>query len=292
MNITVWGGSGFLGSHVCDVLTESGHGVMIADINESPWIKDGQKMFIGDITNLSDVIRSIKDSDIVYNFAGIADIEQANEDPISTVEQNIKGNTNILEASVQEGIKRYIFASTVYVYSQSGGFYKCSKQACELFIEEYFNKFNLNYSILRFGTLYGPRSGENNSIYNFIKQALQNEKIIYDGKPESIREYIHVKDAAKICLDILDSQYSNQHFVLTGSQPIKVKNTISMIGEILKKDKLVSEFKADKTSYHYEFTPYSYNPRIGRKFTLPVHIDFGQGIIQLAEQIKSELDNQ
>jgi len=65
-----------------------------------------------------------------------------------------------------------------------------------------------------------------------------------------------------------------------------------MIAEILKKEKLKAEFEQEKNSYHYEFTPYSYNPRIARKFTLPVHIDFGQGIIQLIEQIKGELDNE
>ena len=292
MKVTVWGGSGFLGSHVCDILTESGHDVIIADIIESHWLRDKQKMFLGDVTNMSDVVRSIKNSDIVYNFSGIADIGQANDDPFGTIEQNIKGNLNILEAAVQNDIKRYIFASTIYVYSQSGGFYRCSKQAWELYIEEYADKYNLNYSILRFGTLYGPRSNNNNSIYYFIKQALQNEKIIYDGKADSIREYIHVRDAAKVCLDILDDQYSDQHFVITGAQPIKVKNTINMIAEILKKEKLKAEFEQEENSYHYMFTPYSYNPRIGKKFTLPVHIDFGQGIIQLIEQIRGELDNE
>ena len=292
MKVTVWGGSGFLGSHVCDVLTESGHDVTVADIIESPWLKDDQKMFLGDVTNMTDVVRSTKNSDIIYNFAGIADIGQANDDPIGTIEQNIKGNLNILEAAVEKNIKRYIFASTIYVYSQSGGFYRCSKQSCELYIEEYAKKYDLNYSILRFGTLYGPRSNKNNSIYYFIKQALQNEKIIYDGKADSIREYIHVRDAAKVSLDILDDQYSNQHFVITGTQPIKVKNTINMIAEILKKEKLKAEFEQEGNSYHYEFTPYSYNPSIGKKFTLPVHIDFGQGIIQLIEKIRCELDNE
>jgi UDP-glucose 4-epimerase len=292
MKITVWGGSGFLGSHVCDVLTKSGHDVTVADIIESPWLKDNQKMFLGDITDIKAVIKSTKNSNIVYNFAGVADIGQANDNPISTVEQNIRGNLNILEAAIENKINRYIFASTVYVYSQSGGFYRCSKQACELYIEEYYKKYNLNYSILRFGTLYGPRSDNKNSIYYFIKQILQNKKINYDGKANSIREYIHVLDAAKVCLDIIDEKYTNQHFVITGAQPKKVKNTIKMIAEILKKEQLNISFEQGNNSHHYEFTPYSYSPKVGRKFTLPVHIDFGQGIIQLVEQITNELEKE
>ena len=106
----------------------------------------------------------------------------------------------------------------------------------------------------------------------------------------SIREYIHVRDAAKICHDILDSKYCNRNFILTGAQPIKVQNTIKMIAEILRKDKLVAKFEQNSdNSSHYEYTPYSYIPRVGEKFTLPVHIDFGQGIIQLIEDVKRDL---
>ena len=138
--------------------------------------------------------------------------------------------------------------------------------------------------------MYGPRSNEDNSIYYFIKQALNNKKINYEGKADSIREYIHVRDAAKVCLDILDDEYINQHFVITGAQPKKVKNTIKMIAEILNMNEIDVDFEMGENSYHYEFTPYSYNPSVGKKFTLPVHIDFGQGILQLIEQIKNEID--
>ena len=63
MNITVWGGSGFLGSHVCDVLTEKGHKVTIADTIKSKWKKNEQDMLIGDILDYDSVYESVKNAD-------------------------------------------------------------------------------------------------------------------------------------------------------------------------------------------------------------------------------------
>ena len=69
-----------------------------------------------------------------------------------------------------------MFASTIYVYSDLGSFYRVSKQACEKIIEEYQREFNISYTILRYGSLYGPRSNKTNGIYNMLFQALKNKK--------------------------------------------------------------------------------------------------------------------
>ena len=130
MKITVFGGSGFLGSHICDKLTEAGHEVTIVDVNPSPWLKDGQKMLVGSILDESVTDRAVEGADIVCNYAGIADIGEANSRPVDTARLNVVGNVMALEACRKHGIKRYIFASSLYVYGRSGGFYRCSKQAC------------------------------------------------------------------------------------------------------------------------------------------------------------------
>ena len=75
MKVTVWGGSGFLGSHVCDVLTENGHEVTIADTIESQWKNNEQRMLVGNILDHDSINESVKNADYVFNFAGIADID-------------------------------------------------------------------------------------------------------------------------------------------------------------------------------------------------------------------------
>lgn len=283
MNIIVFGGSGFLGSHVCDKLSDAGHNVVIFDIFESKWVRKDQKMIVADILDESEVGRAIQGNDIVFNFAGIADISDANKKPVDTVKYNILGNAIILEACCKAKIKRYIFASSAYVYSKSGGFYRCSKQACELYIETFYENYGLEYTILRYGSLYGPRSDENNAIFRFVSQALDERKISYSGSPDALREYIHVEDAALCSLEILKSEYKNQNIVLTGHQSMKVGNVLKMISEIIGED-IEFIFKNEDGNTHYEITPYSFNPRVGKKLTSPFHVDIGQGILRVIEE--------
>jgi len=283
MNIIVFGGSGFLGSHVCDKLSDAGHDVTIFDIARSNYLRDDQKMIVGDILDEAKVKDAVKGKDIVFNFAGIADIGDANNRPVDTVKYNILGNTILLEACCDSKIKRYVFASSAYVYSNSGGFYRCSKQACELYIEMFNKNYGLEYTILRYGSLYGPRADAKNAIFRFVAQALQEKKISYDGSPDSLREYIHVEDAALCSLEILKPDYKNQNIILTGHQSITVGNVLKMIAEMLGKD-IEFVFKNDLATKHYEITPYSFNPRIGKKLTTPFHEDLGQGILRVIEE--------
>ena len=288
MNIIVFGGSGFLGSHVCDKLSDAGYNVTIFDIKPSPWLRSDQKMIVGDILDEKLVQKSIKGAEVVFNFAGIADIGEANLRPIDTVRSNILGNAIILEACHLSRVKRYIFASSVYVYSMSGGFYRCSKQACELYIETYYENYGLEYTILRYGSLYGPRANEKNAIYRFVLQALADKKINYFGSPEALREYIHVEDAAECSVEILKSKYVNQSIILTGHQPMKVGNVLKMIAEMIGED-IQFEYENDPNNIHYLITPYSFSPKVGKKMAPPFHMDFGQGILRVVEDVHKRL---
>ena len=159
MKITVIGGSGFLGSHLSDSLSDRRNKVVIFDKKKSKYLKKGsQKMIVGDISNINHLRRAIKGSEVVYHFAGISDIGESIKKPMETARINILGTANVLQLCKEYNIKKIIFASTIYVSSSQGGFYRVSKQACELMIEEYKKRFNLNYTIVRFGSIYGPRS--------------------------------------------------------------------------------------------------------------------------------------
>ena len=122
LNIVVFGGSGFLGSHVSDKLSESGHQVVIFDIKESPWLRTNQKIIIEDLLNTDAVNRAVKGANVVYNFAGISDLNHAYEEPFKTMEINVLGQTKLLEACRKYDVERFIYASTVYVNSKEGSF--------------------------------------------------------------------------------------------------------------------------------------------------------------------------
>jgi|TARA_B100000959_G_C14956689_1_gene614050 UDP-glucose 4-epimerase len=285
--VVVLGGSGFIGSHIADCLSDRGYQVTIFDRTESSYLRPDQNMVIGDILDTDLLGRTIKGAEFVYNFAGLTDLNQALDNPVKTIEVNILGNIYALEACRIHKIKRYVYASTMYVYSREGGFYRCSKQSSEHYIEEYQSVYNLDYTILRFGSIYGPRADETNGMYSIVNSALKTGRVQYKGDIESVREYIHVEDAALASVKILQPSYKNESIILTGQESIHINDLLKMIAEILKLDDDSIEFMEEKYNGHYVRTPYAYQPKLGRKYIPSSHVDLGQGLLQII----TNLDN-
>ena len=284
MKIIVFGGAGFVGSHVADMLSDTGHEVVIFDRQESQWLRTSQKMIVGDVLDQAAILLAIEGCDAVYNFAAIGDIGEANEFPVESARTNILGNLHIIEGCAKHRVKRYVFGSTMYVYSRTGGAYRCSKQACESYIEHYHFARALEYTILRYGSLYGPRSNIRNGIHRFVHEAISKGNIEYHGSADALREYIHVYDAAKASVEILTAKFANQHVILSGNQIIRMADLFRMISEILGK-KISFSFLNDGASGHYETTPYSFTPKIGIKYTPNPHIDLGQGLLMKIDEL-------
>ena len=281
----VIGGSGFLGSHLADALTNAGYAVSIFDVRRSPWLKPDQEMILGDIRDEDILHECIAGCRYVYHLAGIADIDEAARSPRTTVEQNIIGSTVVLDCCLHEKVERFLFASTLYVYSEQGSFYRVSKQAVELLIEAYHERYGLDYTILRFGSLYGPRAQEWNGLKRYVTQAVREGRIVYLGTGEERREYIHVKDAARLSVEALAPEHANQCITLTGTQILNSNELLRMIKEIMG-GKVEIEFNPEQRDpEHYEMTPYRFTPRMARKMVPNVFVDIGQGILDLVEEV-------
>ncbi len=290
MKSVVFGGSGFLGSHVADALAERGHRVVLFDRRPSPYAASEFEMQTGDILDSAAVRRAVAGADHVYHFAGLADLDDANTKPLETVRQNIMGSAIILDAAVEARVTRLIYASTIYVYSRLGGFYRCSKQAGELYVEEYQRRYGLDYTVLRFGTLYGPRADDRNSVWRYLRQGLLEGRIVFHGTGEELREYVHVRDAAKLSVDILTEEFRNQHVIITGHQPMKASVLLHMIKEILQ-DQVRIELRGGPDEAHYTLTPYSFSPKVGRKLVSSCYIDMGQGLLECLSEIAATSGN-
>ena len=283
--VVVVGGSGFLGSHLADALTGAGYTVTIFDVRPSPWLQSEQEMIVGDIRDEGALNSCIKGARYVYHLAGIADIGQASRSPRTTVEQNIIGSTVVLDSCLNHDVERFLFASTLYVYSRQGSFYRVSKQAVELLIEAYYERFGLEYTILRFGSLYGPRAQEWNGLKRYVTQAVKERRIDYPGTGEERREYIHVIDAARLSLEALATDYANQCLTLTGTQILNSAELLRMIQEILGGEVEINFTPEQRNPEHYEMTPYRFTPRVARKIVPNVFVDIGQGILDLVEEV-------
>lgn len=267
MKALVFGGAGFLGSHVVDELKSRGHLVEVYDIVNGD-----------DIMDYASIRSAISGQDVVYNFAGQPDLTASTKDPRRTLELNIMGNMNILEAAKKAKIKRYVYASTVYVFSKKGSYYGISKQAAERCVEE----SGLPYTILRYGTVYGPRADEKNTVYRIIREALERGAM---NTPTGVREFINVKDAARLSVDILDKEYERKHIILTGNESLDYKELVAKVAEILG----WSDYPVCHSTDHYHLTPYAYRPDQSLKLMANPYIDLGQGLLETIEDISDRL---
>jgi UDP-glucose 4-epimerase len=280
----VLGAGGFLGSHVADALSNAGYRVRLFDRSPSPYQRPDQEMIIGDLMDINQVLEAAQNAAVVYNFAAIADIDEAHNNPLATANINVLGNMHALEVARLVGARRFVFASSVYVYSESGSFYRASKQAAERFTETYHERYGLDYTILRYGSLYGRRSDRRNGIYRMLHEAVQKHSITYHGSGEAIREYIHVEDAARMSVQILAPEFANRHLILTGQEKLRARDVMTMISEIMPWP-VALHFDDANPVHHYQITPYAFQPRIGRKLVLNEHVDLGQGLLDCLREI-------
>ena len=284
--VLVFGGFGFLGHYLLKELMGRKYDVTVADIKPDNHLLENIKYVYCDISDQAQVDSVFKDNfDIVYNLAGFANLDYAVKEPIKTINLNVLGNMYILEACIANKIKKFVYASSAYDMSNKGSFYGISKLASEKIIEEYHKKHNLDFTILRYGSVYSEIEYDNNYIYNLVKKAVLDNKIEHKGDGEELREYIHAADAAKLSVDVIESdKFNNLHVILTGNERMKRSELFNMINEILN-NKI--EVICDSEGYqnHYKFTPYSFEPSLSRKLTANPHIDMGQGLLECIRSV-------
>lgn len=285
----ITGGSGFIGKNLIESLIKAEHEVTVYDINK---IEDfqGEFNFIeGDILDLEKLTSSLKNQNYVFHLAAIADIEESKNNPIKTINANIIGTTNLLEASIKNKVERFMFGSSMYVYNNLGSFYGLTKKISEMLIETYSNEYNLNYTFLRYGSLYGPYSQKWNALYRYVKEIIENDSIKYLGTGNETREYIHIFDAIKLSIKCMSQEYVNKAVIISGQQVLNSKHLLELIFEVLDKDpkKIIFESTHHK-KYHYNLTPYKYDIKTASRLIPNEFIDIGAGIIELVNLINQQ----
>lgn len=287
MKILIIGSNGFLGSKVVKELRNFKHKVTLFDKSTNQIKYPHVKTYESDLNNIDNLKKAIKGQDIVYNFAGFSDLSSSKFKAKETVKENILNLVNVLDECVKNKVKKFMYASTIYVDSNKGFFYKCSKRAAEDYIAEYKKIYDLNYTIFRYGSLYGPGSDSNNGLYKIVKNILNLNSFKYDGSKDSQREYIHVTDAAKASVELLSKKYDNQKIIISGQELIKSEELFELLKEILEENKKIT-FSKKKVDGHYLRTPYVLEKEIVKKYSLPFHVDFAQGLLDLVRYVKKK----
>ena len=127
-------------------------------------------------------------------------------------------------------------------------------------------------------------------MYRYLQQALAQGRIRCSGTGDELREYIHVRDAAKLSVEILSDSYRNRHIIITGHHPMKFRELLSMISEMLG-GKISIEFDAEHNPAHYTLTPYTFVPKIGQKLTTNCYTDVGQGLLECMQELSERYND-
>ncbi len=213
--ILVTGGAGFIGSTLVDKLIAQGHSVTVLDnlvSGRKDYINRAADFWEFDILDQS-LISKFQEAkfDFVYHLAAQIDVRKSVADPVFDVSVNVVGGLNILEASRQSGVKKIILSSTggaIYgeteeiPTSESAATYPLSpyginKLCLEKYLNYYYQVYGLNYTILRFANVYGPRQykgGEAGVIAIFTEAMASDKACILYGDGKQTRDFVYVDD--------------------------------------------------------------------------------------------------
>jgi UDP-glucose 4-epimerase len=248
MRVLVTGGSGFIGSHVVDRLRAHGHEPVIYDLRPSPWHEPGTvDTVLGSITDREALERALHSCDAVAHLAAVADVNDVHASPEDAERVNARGTVAVLEAARRAGVKRIVYASTIWVYSDCvpdevdedtllpapSHLYTSTKLAGELYCKAYQELYGIDYTILRFGIPYGPRAREAAVIPAFVGKALRGEPLTLAGDGSQSRRFVYVEDLAEgVALGVNDVA-ANRVYNLASDENVTIRQIAENVKEIL-----------------------------------------------------------
>lgn len=280
----VVGGSGFLGSAIVSELLRRDYKVVILDRIEPEVLAPNLDFVAGSLLDPSAVDSALIGAQVVFNCAAIADLRDAQIDPAGAIETNAIGTIRLLQRSIDLGVERFVLASSVYASSRHGGFYRISKQAAEASVVELCRGTRTHFTILRFGSLYGPGAPAWNGLRRLVQAAVDEGRLDYAGQPDAVREYIHVQDAARLSVDILSTEFTNKSLLVTGMEKYQVSDVLMMLGEMLGIDAQPT-YNQHPDRDHYVRTPYFHESTRAHKLVPNYHIDLAQGLLEVIAEV-------
>lgn len=283
--VIVTGACGYLGRNIVRVLIDRGYHIISIDIGSDVW-KFEDKVDHLHLDLLKEEIPVFKNVQALIHLAGFADLEEAFDEPVKTLDLNVRLTVLVAEYCLKNNLS-LIYASSMYACGMKGGFYGASKRAAEIFLESFADVLGLRTTVFRLGSLYGADSDESNGLHRLVLKVLKGARIQVDSRVS--REYIHVLDAAnQIVNKLQNADGCFEKINLVGGDSILLSDVVEMLAEIIQVDVILEKRDAN-SSAHYLKSPYSISrPDIVHK--LPTKIDFGYGLKELITKVQSEIE--
>jgi UDP-glucose 4-epimerase len=256
-NILVTGGLGFIGSHIVDELIEN-NSVIIIDNKSTGKIENLKTPDHPNLTILEKDINDIdlenvlSDIDYVFHLAAMASVPLSIDNPIECNKVNVDATIKLLNACKINNVKKIVFSSSAAVYGDNKNLpiketepllpnspYAASKACCELYLKAFYNSYSMNYTILRYFNVFGPKQDKNSQyaavIPNFISSLLEEKQPIIYGDGEQTRDFVFIKDVVDANIAACESNFNGVVNVASGKE-ITINELYKVICEILEMD--------------------------------------------------------
>ncbi|MBW7475065.1 NAD-dependent epimerase/dehydratase family protein [Paenibacillus oenotherae] len=252
MRIMVTGGAGFIASHIVDGLINIGHEIAIVDnliTGKTQYINDKAKRYMMDIADvqLEHAFQDFRPEIVIHHAAQIS-VQASINNPLFDAQTNISGTIALLELCKKHAVRKIIYASSAAVYGIPNylpvdeshpiaplSFYGISKHTPEQYIKLYSELFSLDYTILRYANVYGPRqdpAGEGGVVSIFIDYLTNDKSPFIYGDGEQTRDFIYVKDIVSANIAALTAGSKKTMNISTNSQ-ISVNSLFTNIQQLI-----------------------------------------------------------
>lgn len=260
----VTGGAGFIGSNIVEYLLKWGAGKVRVLDNFSTGYRKNVEMFIecenfeiveGDIRDLQICQTACRDVDYVLHQAALGSVPRSIEDPLTSNEVNISGFLNMLVASRDQRVKRFVYAASSSTYGDSKKIpkieeeigkplspYAITKYVNELYAEVFSKIYDFECIGLRYFNVFGPRQNPNNPyaavIPIFMKAVIEGNSAVINGDGEISRDFTFVENAVQANVNAaLNKSLKNKHsvFNIALGKTITLNNLWTMINQVAEK---------------------------------------------------------
>jgi UDP-glucuronate 4-epimerase len=269
VNVLVTGGAGFIGSHVCERLLQSGHAVWAfddlnsfydprrkqANLREIQALAKPFEFVHGDVTDrpaLNEVLGGVK-FDQVIHLAARAGVRPSLQEPALYQRVNVEGTVNVLEAARLHGVRKLTIASSSSVYGVNAKVpfsendpifraispYAASKLACESLGHVYHHVYGLDIVMLRLFTVYGPRQRPDLAIHKFAQLISAGRPIPVFGDGSAARDYTYITDTLEGILACTRQEFGYEVFNLGEAQTVSLSCLVKLLESALGKKAII-----------------------------------------------------